>query len=67
MRDLMASQRQQSFKKNVSREERETLHDLMTADIFDEVAFVQQQKNCHKRLLNNKLRWLVFITNFINY
>lgn len=39
MRDLMASQRQQSFKKNVSREERETLHDLITADIFDEVAF----------------------------
>ncbi|MDR5612732.1 MULTISPECIES: Spy/CpxP family protein refolding chaperone [unclassified Arsenophonus] len=39
MRDLMASQRQQSFKNRVSRQEREILHNLMTADIFDDVAF----------------------------
>ncbi|MGP1959674.1 MAG: Spy/CpxP family protein refolding chaperone [Arsenophonus sp. NC-TX2-MAG3] len=39
MRDLMASQRQQTFKNKVSQPEREILHNLMTADIFDVSAF----------------------------
>ncbi|MGP1947558.1 MAG: Spy/CpxP family protein refolding chaperone [Arsenophonus sp. NC-PG7-MAG3] len=39
MRDLMASQRQQIFKNKVSQPEREILHNLMTADIFDVSAF----------------------------
>ncbi|MGP1923653.1 MAG: Spy/CpxP family protein refolding chaperone [Arsenophonus sp. NEOnobi-MAG3] len=39
MRDLMASQRQQSFKNKVLQPEREILHNLMTADIFDVAAF----------------------------
>ncbi|MFP3029417.1 MAG: Spy/CpxP family protein refolding chaperone [Arsenophonus sp.] len=39
MRDLMASQRQQSFKNKVFQPERKILHNLMTEDIFDVAAF----------------------------
>ncbi|MFS1539131.1 MAG: Spy/CpxP family protein refolding chaperone [Candidatus Phlomobacter fragariae] len=55
MRDLMASQRQQSFRKKVSRQESEILYDLMTADIFDEAAFRATAEKLSQEIIEQQI------------
>ncbi|MGP1928470.1 MAG: Spy/CpxP family protein refolding chaperone [Arsenophonus sp. NC-WZS1-MAG3] len=55
MRDLMASQRQQLFKNKVSQPEREILHNLMTADIFDVSAFRATAKKLTQDIIEQQI------------
>ena len=56
MRDLMASQRQQSFKQKIYRQKRETLHDLMIADTFDEIAFREAAEKMAQEIIEQQIK-----------